>query len=85
MTPRKVNIMKGTDAIILRKLIEEGTGQYVAVKLKDSQIMIWIHDYEGEHIFATISEQDYDEKFKSDPQNIATHMIECYRDHKGYK
>ncbi len=36
MTPRKVNIMKGIDAIILRKLIEEGTGQYVSVKLKDS-------------------------------------------------
>ena len=76
--------MTENDVKLIRESIIRGTGQYVTVKLKDSQILIWINDYEGEHIFATISEQDYNEKFKSDPQNIATHMIECYRDHKGY-
>lgn len=76
--------MTENDVILIRESIIRGTGQYVTVKLKDSQMLILINDYEGEHIFATISEQDYNEKFKSDPQNIATHMIECYRDHKGY-
>ena len=84
MTSRKVNIMIDIDAIALRKLIEVGTSQYVSVKTTKDSINIWVNDYEGENIFATISQADYQDRFSSDPQILANDIITCYREHKGY-